>query len=168
MPRLRSHLSLSMYLVVAALVLIFASPLMAQPVTKTMTWNITGAQVVPTTDGSYVVQATATAQGAAHVKTGVFVVKCQIQDNGNGTFNLRGVWDITRAGAAKTTHSNPNSLRGAISVDNLGFNPAQTAGNISAQVQVNPKRRHPDKQGKATGTFLGDEKFQGVLSLTRK
>jgi hypothetical protein len=155
-----------MYLVVAALVLIFASPLMAQPVTRTMSWDLSNPTVTNFGPDGFEVQATATATTAqARVKTGVFTIKCETV---NG--KLMGSWDITRAGEAKAVHGRPGSIKG-----NLGpvdFTPAATADAlatiaINAPVLVNPKRRHPSKEAKAAGTFDGFANFVGKLTITK-
>jgi len=59
-------------------------------------------------------------------------------------------------------------------VTTLDFNPAASvsqagaAGTIAAKVFVNPKRRHAGQEAKARGTFSGDEKFNGTITVTRK
>ena len=181
MPRLRSHPFLSTSLLVAALALFSASTLLAQPAPnpqakppKTMTWVLTdGAPINPDqikTDGKfttgYVVQATATAQGPARVITGKFTVRCTIEEK-DGKFLLRGAWDITREGVAKTTHRGPDSIKGTL-VANLDFNPAAGAGAINGNVFVSPLRRHAGKEVKAKGTFTGNERFNGTIFISRK
>ena len=126
MPRLRPHPFLAIPLLVAALALFSASTLLAQPLsdrkakpakTKTMTWDLTQAAVIDPgkTEGKfttgYVVQATATAKGPARVNTGKFTMTCTIEDKGDH-FELRGAWDITKAGAVKTASRNPDSIKG--------------------------------------------------------
>jgi hypothetical protein len=131
-----------MYLAVAALVLIFASPVMAQPVAaKTISWTLSGGQVKDLGDGAFELTATAQADFNANVKAGTFYAKCSVVDG-----KLTGVWDITRAGAQKTVRSNPNSIRGTIS----GDAPASFDA-FTATVSVSPNRRHPKKEAKATG-----------------
>jgi len=182
MPRLRSHPFLFTSLLVAALVVFSASALLAQPMAnpkakpaKTMTWVMTNGTVIDPgkIDGNlttgYVVEATATAKGPARVRAGKFTMKCSIEDQGGGKFQLRGAWDITREGAPKTIHHTPDSIKGAL-LANLDFNPAdpnnQNAGVINGKVLVSPKRRHADKEVKAKGTFTGDEKFNGTIFLS--
>ena len=184
MPRLRPHPFLAIPLLVAALVLFSASTLLAQPLSnrkakpaKTMTWNLTQAKVIDQgkTEGKfttgYVVEATATAKGQARVNNGKFTIKCTIEDKGDH-FQLRGAWDITKAGAVKTAGRSPDSIKGTL-VASLSFNPAvpdATAGvrEIKANTLVGPKQRHAGKEDKATGHFTGDENFNGTLSITRK
>ena len=185
MPRLRSHPFLSTSLLVAALALFSASTLLARPTSnpkakpaKTMTWVLTNGTVIDPgkTDGKlttgYVVEATATAQGPARVSAGKFTMRCTIEEK-DGKFLLRGAWDITREGAAKTTHRGPDSIKGTL-VANLDHNPAASinqaagAGVINGEVRVSPRRRHADKEIHAAGTFTGDEKFNGTISLSHK
>jgi len=180
MPRLRAHLSLAPYLLVAALVSLCSSTLLAQPAAKapkTVTWTLSQGQVVDagltaqTPEGvkvtGYTVQATATSQGQARVRTGTFTIKCAIQEK-NGQFQLRGAWDITRVGSPKTTHNTPHSIKGNL-VANLAFNPAAGGtGAINGDAQVTARRRHAGKELKAQGPFTGNEKFEGTLSITRR
>jgi hypothetical protein len=174
-------------LLVAALALFSAATLLAQPTSnpmakpaKTMTWVLTNGTVINPgkTDGNltsgYVVEATATAKGPARVSTGKFTLKGTIEDQGNGQFLLRGTWDITREGAPKKKiRRSPDSIQGTL-VANLGFNPAASvnqaagAGAINGNVLVSPKRRHAGKEIKAKGTFTGDEKFNGTISLSSR
>jgi hypothetical protein len=189
MPRLRPRSFLSPLILVAALVLFSASMLLAQPMTnpnadpakapRTMTWVLSNGTVINPgkTEGNlttgYVVEATATATGPARIITGKFTIKCNIQDQGNGKQRLQGVWVITREGAAKQIKRTSNSIKGTL-VANLDFNPvasinqAAGSGAINGQVRVSPKRRHAGKEIKAEGTFAGDEKFNGTLSISRK
>lgn len=181
MPRLRSHPFLSTFLLMAVLALFSASTLQAQAASnpqakppKTMTWDLTGGKVINPeqikTEGKfttgYVVEATAVAKGAARVLTGKFTIKCTIEEK-DGKFLLRGAWDITREGVAKTTHRGPDSIKGTL-VANLDFNPAAGAGAINGKVFVSPQRRHAGKEMKATGPFTGDEKFNGAITISRK
>jgi hypothetical protein len=176
MSRLKSRFFLPTCLLVAALVLIGASTLWARPASnqaaKTMTWKLTGGQVVsPGTtttaaDGTtittgYVVQAVAQAQGRAKVATGKFTINCSIQEKG-GAYQVRGAWDITREGAAKAAHHTPDSIKGTLVADSASW-----PGAINGQAQVGPMRRHADKQAKAVGTFKGDKDFNGTLTITR-
>jgi len=180
MPRLRSHPFLSTSLLVAALALFSASTLLAQPAPnpqakppRTMTWDLSGGKVINPkqikTDGKfttgYVVEATATAKGPARVSAGKFTMRCTIEEK-EGKFLLRGAWDITRAGAPKTTYHTPDSIKGTL-VANLDFNPAAAAGAINGTVLVGPKRRHAGKEVRAKGTFTGDEKFNGTIFLSQ-
>ena len=185
MPRLRSHPFLSTSLLVAALALFSASTLLAQPAPnaqakppRTMTWVLTNGAVIDSgkPDGKlttgYVVEATAVAKGPARVSAGKFTLKGTIEDQGGGKFQLRGAWDITKVGAAKAAHHTPDSIMGTL-VANLDFNPAvsnSAAGvrAINGDVLVSPKRRHAGKEIKAKGTFKGDEKFNGTISLSHK
>jgi len=177
MPRLRSHPFLFTSLLVAALALFSASTLLAQPMApkakpgKTMTWVLTQGKVVEQgntvanlTTG-YVVEATAKAKGPARVSAGKFTMRCTIEEK-EGKFLLRGAWDITRAGAPKTTYHTPDSIKGTL-VANLDFNPAAAAGAINGTVLVGPKRRHAGKEVRAKGTFTGDEKFNGTIFLSQ-
>jgi hypothetical protein len=140
-----------------------------------MTWDLTGGKVINPeqikTDGKfttgYVVEATATAKGPARVSAGKFTLKGTIEDQGGGKFQLRGAWDITREGAAKTTHRGPDSIKGTL-VANLDFNPAAGAGAIDGNVITSPQRRHAGKEEKAKGTFTGNEKFNGTITISRK
>lgn len=184
MPRLRTHLNVAPYLLVVALVLIFNSTLLAQPAAQraakpptTVTWTLTKATVVDagqttqTPEGvkvtGYTVQATATSQGQARVRSGQFTIKCTIQEK-DGQFQLRGAWDITGTGSRKTTHNTPHSIRGTL-MANLSFNPAAGGtGPIDGDVLVTAKRRHAGKELKAQGPFTGNEKFEGTLAITRK
>ena len=187
MPRLRCHPFLSTSLLVAALALFSASTLLAQPMTnpkakpaKIMTWVLTNGTVIDPgkTDGNnlttgYVVEATATAKGPARVSVGKFTFKGTIEDQGGGKFLLRGAWNITREGAPKKTHRTADSINGIL-VANLDHNPAASinqaagAGVINGEVRVSPRRRHADKEIHAAGTFTGDEKFNGTISLSHK
>jgi hypothetical protein len=190
MPRLRPRSFLSTLLLVAALVLFSASTLLAQPMTnpsadsakaaKTMTWVLTQGTVINPeqikTEGKvttgYMVEATATAQGPARVNTGKFTIRCTIVDMGDH-FQLRGAWDITRTGALKATHHTPDSIKGNL-MANLDFNPAASlnqaggARTINAKAFVGPKRRFAGQEAKAGGTFTGDDKFNGTISITKK
>ena len=189
MPRLRSYPFLSTSLLVAALALFSASTLLAQSTSnpkakpaKTMTWALTDAKVISPdqikTEGNlttgYVVEATATAKGPARVSAGKVTLRGTIEDQGNGQFLLRGVWDITREGAPKKQiRRSPDSIKGTL-VANLDFNPAVSvnraagAGAINGNVLVSPKRRHAGKEIKAKGTFTGDEKFNGTISISSR
>ena len=178
MSRLRSRFSLPMCLLVLALVLISASTLWAQPASnqpaKTMTWTLSHDRVVsPGTtttaaDGTtittgYVVQAAAQAKGPAKVATGKFTINCSIQQKTDGTYQLQGAWDITREGAAKAAHHTPDSIKGTLSANLTAW-----PGSINnGQALVGPMRRHANKEAKAAGTFSGDDKFNGTLSITR-
>ena len=187
MPRLRSHPFLSTSLLVAALALFSASTLLAQPMApkakpaKTMTWVLTNGTVIApeqikidgTLTTGYVVEATATANGPARVRTGKFTIRCTITEI-EGKFVLRGAWDITREGTPKATHHTPDSILGTL-VANLAFNPAVSdpdpaagARAITGTVLVGPKRRHAGKEVRAKGTFTGDETFNGTISLSQK
>jgi hypothetical protein len=182
MPRLRPRSFLSPLILVAALVLFSASMLLAQPMTnpnadpargpKTMTWVLSNGTVINPgkVEGNlttgYVVEATATAKGSARVITGKFTIRCTIEEK-DGKFLLRGAWDITREGVAKTTHRGPDSIKGTL-VANLDFNPAAGDGAINGNAFVSPQRRHAGKEVKAKGTFTGNEKFNGTISISRK
>lgn len=183
MPRLRSHPFLSTSLLVAALALFSASALLAQTMTnpqaapakpaKTMTWVLTNGKIIDSgkTEGNlttgYVVEATATAQGPARVRNGKFTIRCTIEEK-DGKFLLRGTWDITREGAAKTAHRSPDSIKGIL-LAKLDYNPAAGDGAINSDVFVSPKRRHAGKEIRAKGTFTGNDKFfNGTITLSQK
>ena len=186
MPRLRPRPFIAISLLVAALVVFTASMLLAQPMTnskaqpdRTMTWVLTNGTVInpgktvgDLTTG-YVVEATAVAQGPARVSTGKFTIRCNIKDLGGGNFQLRGAWDITREGASKKTYRHTDSIKGIL-LANLDFNPAASinqaagAGTVNGQVRVAPKRRYGGKEIRAEGTYTGNEKFNGTISISRK
>ncbi len=180
MPRLRSYSFLATLFVVVALVLICTSTLQAQPSShqagKTSTWVLAqGAAVeagkaVQSKEGQlsagHEVQAVAQAKGPARVQAGNFTIKYTVQEKA-GIYIVRGAWDLTKPGAAKTTHHTPDSVKGTLYAE-LPFNPATTAGPIDAKVFVSPKRRHGDKAVKAEGTFSGNEKFEGTLTISSR
>ena len=172
MPRLRPHPFLSTSLLVAALVLFSASTLLAQPLSnpkgkpakpKTMTWVLSRGTVADsgqqTGDGLpiYVGHATATARGQARVKTGVFTIRYFVKDG-----EMRGTWDITKAGTVKKAYRSPDNIKGALLAK------ANPDGSIDGKVLVGPQRRHAGKEDKAEGRFTGDDKFNGTISVTRK
>jgi len=176
MSRLRPRFSLPTCLLVAALVLISASTLWAQPASnqaaKTMTWTLSQGTVVSpgktttAADGTsittgYVVEAVARAQGQAKVATGKFTINCSIQEKG-GTYQVRGAWDITREGAAKVAHHTPDSIKGTLAADASSW-----PGAIHGQAHVAPLRRHADREARAVGTLTVDKDFNGTLTITR-
>jgi len=177
MSRLRSRFSLPACLLVVALVLIWAATLWAQPASnqpaKTMTWTLSHDRVVsPGTtttaaDGTtittgYVVQAVARAQGPAKIATGKFTINCSIQQKTDGTYQVRGAWDITREGAVKAAHHTPDSIKGILLADSSSW-----PGAINGQAHVAPMRRHAGKEAKAVGTLTVDKDFNGTLTITR-
>jgi hypothetical protein len=180
MPRLISNLSRATLFLAVALVLISTSTLLAQPPSnqagKTTTWVLSQGAAVAAgkavqskesqLTAGHEVQAVAQAQGPAHVQAGNFTIKYTVQEKA-GIYIVRGAWDLTKPGAPKTTHHTPDSVKGTLYAE-LPFNPAITAGTIDAKVFVSPKRRHGDKAVKAEGTFSGNEKFEGTLTLARK
>jgi hypothetical protein len=162
---------------VTALFLFSASTLLAQAMpnrkarpAQTATWVLTGAKVIDRgqTHGNlttgYVVEATATAQGPARINTGKFTIRCTIEDKGAGQFLLRGAWDITKQGAAKTTRHTAHSVKGLL-VSKLSFNPAATAGPVEAQVDLGPRVRQAGHVSRAKGSFAGNEVFEGTLTI---
>jgi hypothetical protein len=114
----------------------------------------------------HVKQAAAQSRGPARVGAGKFTINYTVQENA-GKYILRGAWDITKEGALKTSHHTPDSVKGFLYAE-LPFNPATTSGTIEAKVLVAPLLRHGGEEVKAHGTFTGNEKFEGTLSLTRK
>jgi len=172
MSRLRSRFFLPTCLLVVALVMISASTLGAQTASnkpaKSMTWTLTGGQVVSqgTTTGNlttgYVVEKVAQAQGPAKVATGKFTINCSIQQQPDGTYQLRGAWDITREGATKAVHHTPDSIKGTLAADSSSW-----PGASKGQVHVGSMRRHANKEAKAVGTFSVDKDFNGTLTITR-
>lgn len=180
MPKLRFHSSLATCLLAVALVLISTTTLLAQPASRkpatTRIWVLSqGAVVDPgktsnTPDGAlttgFVVEGLAQSQGAKKAVSGKFTISCTIQEKG-GTYYLRGTWNITKPGAAKTVFHTPNHITGAFMAE-LPFNPATTAGTINGKVLISPKRRHAGNTPKAVGTFAGNEKFEGTLTVSRK
>jgi hypothetical protein len=179
MQRLRFHSSLATFLLAVALVLSGTATLLAQPVShqsgQTSTWVLSQGAVggagkaVQSKAGQltagHEVQAVAQAQGAAGVPAGNFTIKYTVEEKG-GIYILRGAWDLTKPGAAKATHHTPDSIRGTLYAE-LSFNPATTTGTIDAKVFVSPKRRTGGKAVKAAGTFTGNERFEGTLTLSR-
>jgi len=180
MPRLISNLSRATLFLAVALVLVSTSTLLAQPRSPkpalTRTWVLTQVKVVnsgktsTTSEGTlttgYVVQAAARSQGAKKTISGTFTINCSIEEKG-GIYYLRGAWDITRVGAPRKTHNTPNSMKGSLMAE-LPFNPATTTGTINAKTLATPKRRHGGNEVKAEGTFSGNEKFGGTLTLASK
>ena len=179
MQRMRSPLSLATLLLAVALVLSGTSTLLAQPGSpqagKTSTWVLSQGTAVEAgkavqskagqLTAGHAVQAVAQAKGPASVQAGNFTIKYTVQEKA-GIYILRGAWDLTKPGAAKATHHTPDSIRGTLYAE-LSFNPATTAGTIDAKVFVSPKRRAGGKAVKAAGTFSGNEKFEGTLTLSR-
>lgn len=176
MPRSKSLLSLATLCLVVALVFVCTSTLQAKPASHTTTWVITQGKAaqpgkaVQAQDGQltagHEVQAVAQAQGPARVPAGNFTVKYTVQEKA-GVYIVRGTWDITKPGAPKATHSTPDSVKGSLYAE-LPFNPATTAGTVNAKVLISPKRRTGDKAVKAVGTFTGNEKFEGTLTISKR
>ena len=177
MMRSRYHLFGVKYFLVMALMCICAAPLLAQPAAAqtatAATWEITNGTLAKpgkvkqspqgqVTNG-VVVKAEAVAQGQAPIDSGKFKIRYSIHEEA-GKYILRGVWRITKAGAAKTVHSTADSLKGSIYAE-LPFNPATSTGDIQAKVSINPTRRHGAKTVKAEGYFKGNEKFEGTLTI---
>jgi hypothetical protein len=162
-----------------ALVFTFTSMVLAQSASsrpaETVTWDLTQGTAVQSGKAAlkgngmltagHVKQATAQSRGPARVDAGKFTINYAVQENA-GKYILRGVWDITKEGALKASHHAPDSVKGVLYAE-LPFNPATTSGTIEAKVLVAPMLRHGGKEAKAQGTFRGNEKFEGTLSLTR-
>ena len=179
MPRLRSRLSLSTSLLLVALVFTFTSMVPAQSASsrlaETVTWDLTQGtaersvraplKVNERSTAGHVKQAAAQSRGPARVGDGKFTINYTVQENA-GKYILRGSWDITKEGALKKGHHTPDSVKGLLYAE-LPFNPATSPGTIEAKVLVAPMLRQAGEQSKAHGTFTGNEKFEGTLSLTR-
>jgi hypothetical protein len=164
---------------VVALVFTFTSMVTAQSASRgpaeTVTWDLTQGTAVQAGSATLrgaeqlkagnVRQAAAQSRGPASVGAGKFTVNYAVQENA-GKYILRGVWDITKEGALKKGHHTPDSVKGLLYAE-LPFNPATTSGNIEAKVLVAPMLRHGAKEAKALGTFTGNEKFEGTLSITK-
>ena len=179
MPRLRSHLSLSTYLLVVAMVFAFTSMLLAQPASsraaETVTWDLTQGTAVQSGKAAikgpglltagHVKQSVAESRGSAQVSAGKFTINYMVQEKA-GKYILRGAWDITKEGALPTSHRTPDSVKGFLYAE-LPFNPATTSGTIEAKVLVVPRLRQGGEEVKAYGTFTGNEKFEGTLSIAR-
>ena len=176
MMKSRYHLSGVKYLLVA-LVYVFAASLLAQPAAAqpatAATWDLTNGalakpgKTIQSPQGQVytgvVVKAAAVAHGQAPIDSGNFKIRYSIHEEA-GKYILRGVWRITKQGAAKTVHSTSDSLKGSLYAE-LPFNPATSPGTIQAKVSINPTRRHGSKTVKADGYFTGNEKFEGTLTI---
>ncbi|MDD2901981.1 MAG: hypothetical protein PHU44_06055 [Syntrophales bacterium] len=163
---------------VAALALICTLMLLVCPALSkaadTVTWDLTqGTALVsakapqaggPLTTG-LAHQSAAQSRGPASAPDGKFTITYTVQEKG-GKYILRGTWDITKEGALKTSHPTPDSVQGLLYTE-LPFNPATSAGNIDAEVLVVPMLRQGGEAVKAQGSFKGNEKFEGTLSITR-
>ena len=177
MMRSRCSLSCVKYLLVVAIAFVCGASLLAQPVAAqpatAATWDLTkGAMVNPgkvkqspqgQVTNSVVVKAEAMARGQAPIDSGKFKIRYSVHEEA-GKYILRGVWRITKAGATKAVHSTSDSLKGSIYAE-LPFNPATGTGTIQAKVSINPTRRHGGKTIKADGSFTGNEKFEGTITI---
>jgi spore coat protein U-like protein len=163
---------------VVALVFTCAS-MLAHPASslaaETMTWDLTQGTAVQSgkaplkgnglLTAGHVKQAAAQSRGPARVDAGKFTINYTIQEKA-GKYILRGAWDITKEGVVKTSHHSPDSVKGVLYAE-LPFNPATTPGSFKAKVLVAPMLRQGGEEVKAHGTFTGNEKFEGTLSITK-
>jgi hypothetical protein len=177
MPRLKTFPACFKYLLLVAVAIVCAASLLIQPAAAqpatAATWDLSSGALAkpgkvkqsptgPVING-VVVKSQAVARGQAPVDAGTFKVRYSIHEKA-GKYILRGVWRITKAGATKAVHSTSDSIKGAIYAE-LPFNPITTAGTFQAKVSINPTRRHGSKTVKADGYFMGNEKFEGTITI---
>lgn len=164
---------------VMALAFLCTLTLLAHPASskaaETVSWDLTQGTAVQSGKAAmkgpglltagHVTQAEAQSRGPAQVGAGKFTINYAVQEKA-GKYILRGEWDITKEGALQTSYSPADSVQGLIYAE-LPFNPATSAGAIDAQVLVFPRVRQGGDAVKAVGTFKGNEKFEGTLSITK-
>ena len=189
MTKRRSRSKWRMFsLLLAALSVVTAGliqPAAAQgfPPLKKLTWQLTDAQVVSsgktvTTDQGqlvegYVIEAKALAEHGGVVKEGTCTLNLTafqpleaLPGQEAGLWYLRGSWTLSAVKPEpmmnKTRH-NPDAIKGYIVAD-LPFNPLSETGLFDAKIKV-PMTLGAAGWGDGSGTFSGNEKFEGVLSV---
>lgn len=121
----------------------------------------------------YTVEATAVAEkDAAPIKQGRFRVTLtafsptrEMPGQTPGTWYLRGTWtlsDVQASPEALKARYSPSVLRGKI-IAETDFNPASEQGYLEAKLL--PLRQGRGYGKKGGGTFSGNEKFEGQLTL---
>lgn len=164
----------------------FVQPAAAQgfPPVKKMTWQLMDAQVVSSghtmnTDKGqlvegYVIEARALAEhGGLLVQEGTYTLNLTafqpqeaLPGQEAGLWYLRGSWTLTddqTEPAMRKTRHNPATINGFI-VAELPFNPLSEAGLFDAEVKV-PMAPGAAGWAAGNGTFSGNEKFEGTLSV---
>lgn len=157
-----------------------ASELSQPAVLESLSWQLSGARVVNTGETSeigegtiingYAVESDATIQrGSGLVTNGKFKMMATVfsprKDRPGqqaGRWYLRGNWSITCQSVIRS-HSIPTVFKGDLAAD-LPFNPAIAPGSVEAQINMSkmPVRK---RWGSGKGTFSGNERFEGVLTL---
>lgn len=146
-----------------------------------LSWQLTGARVVRTgatsdigegtiTNG-YTVESDAIVQGGGalmpkgkfKLMATVFSPKIDKPEQKAGRWYLRGSWFITSESLTKA-HRAPTAFKGDLDAE-LPFNPATSEGSVEAQVRM-PKMPVGNRWSSGKGTFSGNERFEGVLTLT--
>lgn len=80
-----------------------------------------------------------------------------------GRWYVQGSWILTGPVSAKLRHA-PSTIRGELTAD-LPFDPTKGQGELLAQVKV-PRVPPPSRWVAGEGTFAGNERFEGKLTLT--
>lgn len=152
-------------------------------VQEEVSWQLTNPVVVEagqtrqnengTLTTGYKVQATAAAVGAAPVRNGTFLLNATVfspkedmPGQKAGMHYVTGTWSITddkaQARARQARHS-AAKIQGRLDAE-LSFNPARTPGPVNAQVRL--PMSPLGKWSRGEGSFSGNEKFAGEISVT--
>lgn len=152
-----------------------------QAAAEELSWQLSGARVVRsgaaseigegTLTNGYTVESDATVQGGGdlmpkgkfRLMATVFSPKADRPGQQAGRWYLRGSWSITGEPVAGS-HSAPTVFKGDLAAE-LPFNPAASKGSVEARVRM-PKVPAGKRWGPGSGTFSGNERFEGVLTLT--
>jgi hypothetical protein len=151
---------------------------------QTLTWQLSNPKVVKagisrksqlgTLVLRHTIEALATATGNTPIKNGRFLVRLSAFSPKNdmpgqkaGLWYIQGHWAIVDENAplkARKARYSSAIVKGLISAE-LPFNPVTEPGDFIAQLRV-PMSPQAGEWAKGQGSFTGNEKFAGVLSLT--
>ncbi|MEW5804304.1 MAG: hypothetical protein AB1847_19595 [bacterium] len=131
--------------------------------------------------GGHVIEATAIPTGSCsplgrgrfQVTLTAFLPSQSIAGQKEGYWEVRGIWSITNENAVKNARGvacKPTVARGILFTE-IPFNPSTGQGIINAPVTLIMSR--PEVMGsqrftRGNGTFFGNERFEGIISLSHE
>jgi hypothetical protein len=153
---------------------------------RLLVWNVTNARMVNAgrtervqngvLSAGYIVEADAAAtdpsapmqRGTFRITLTAFSPAMDMPGQKAGAWYVQGDWSITDEKATekeKAARHSPTVIKGSLTAE-LAFNPASDRGTVNALIRL--PLSPADRRAAGKGTFSGNEKFEGMITLNAK